>query len=116
MPCKTLSQNDVHIQVEALPECIPVRRNACCSGDDEFDRQVENAILKRLYQDDVWAWATMCVTAEWESLKETEYLGCCCYDGEEDFRNNSGYFEEMVDQAVANLNTRLQKLYEKMSV
>ena len=102
--------------VTAFPEEIPVEGNACYSGDEDFDHQVESEILKRLEQDDVWAWATVCVTAEWEAVKEKEYLGCCCYESEEDFRNNSGYFEEMVDQAITSLNTRLQGLYERMSV
>ena len=102
--------------VTAFPDEIPVQGNACYSGDEDFDRHVESEILKRLEQDDVWAWATVCVTAEWEALKENEYLGCCCYESEEDFRNNSGYFEEMVDQAITSLNTRLQGLYKRMSV
>lgn len=115
MPCKTLSQNDVQIQVEALPECIPVKGNAMCSGDEDFDRQVESEILERLEQDDLWAWATVCVTAEWEGQRETTYLGCCCYEGEEEFRQEGGYFDDMVDEAISNLNRRLQNLYEKMS-
>ena len=116
MPCKTLTSNDITILVTAHPEEIPVQGNAICSGDEDFDHQVESEILERLEQDDVWAWATVCVSAEWEAVKEKEYLGCCCYESEEDFRNNSGYFEEMVDQAITSLNTRLQGLYERMSV
>ena len=116
MPCRTLTSNDIRVVVTAFPDEIPVKGNALCSGDEDFDRQVESEILNRLEQDDVWAWATVCVSAEWEALKENEYLGCCCYESEEDFRNNSGYFEEMVDQVITNLNKRLQNLYKKMAV
>lgn len=116
MPCKTLTSNDITVLVTAHPEEIPVKGNAICSGDEDFDRQVESEIMKRLEHDDVWAWATVSVAVNWQGLKENEYLGCCCYESEEDFRNNSGYFEEMVDQAITSLNTRLQGLYERMSV
>ena len=115
MPCKTLTSNDIRVVVTAFPEEIPVKGNAICSGDEDFDRQVESEILKRLEHEDVWAWATVCVTTEWEGLKEAEYLGCCCYADEEEFRQEGGYFDEMVDEALANLNKRLHMLYEKLS-
>ncbi len=116
MPCRTLTPKEVTIVVTPFPEELPAKGNAICSGDEVFDRKVETEIVTRVENGDIWAWATVCVTAEWEALKENEYLGCCCYESEEDFRNNSGYFEEMVDQAIISLNTRLQGLYEKMSV
>ena len=116
MPCRTLTSNDITVVVTAFPEEIPVKGNAICSGDEAFDRGVESDIVKRLEMGDIWAWATVCVTGSWEGLTMNQYLGCCCYESEEDFRNNSGYFEEMVDQAITSLNTRLQGLYERMSV
>ena len=116
MPCKMLNRHEIQVLVTAFPEEIPVKGNAMCSGDEDFDQQIEAEILERLEQDDVWAWATVSVAAEWQGLKEKEYLGCCCYESEEDFRNNSGYFEEMVQEALTNLNLRLRNLYEKMSV
>ena len=116
MPCRTLTKEEIQIRVTAFPEEMPVKGNAICSGDEDFDREVESEILERLEQDDVWAWATVCVAAEWEGLKESEYLGCCCYEGEEDFRNSSGYFDDMVEEALTNVNRRLQNLYERMSV
>ena len=115
MACRKLNRDEIQIRIAVLPEEIPVKGNAICSGDEDFDHQVETEILKRLEQDDVWAWATVRVTAEWEGLKEAEYLGCCCYADEEEFRQEGGYFDEMVDEALANLNKRLHMLYEKLS-
>jgi len=116
MPCRTLRSNDITVLVTAFPEEIPVKGNAMCSGDEDFDQKVESEILERLEQDDLWAWATVCVTAEWEGLKETEHLGCCCYADEEEFRQEGGYFDEMVEEALSNLNLRLRSLYERMSI
>lgn len=115
MPCRTLTKEEINIRVMAYPEEIPVKGNAICSGDEDFDRQVESEILKRLEQDDVWAWATVRVTSEWECLSASEYLGCCCYADENEFREEGGYFDDMIHEALSNLNLRLRNLYERMS-
>lgn len=115
MPCKTLTQEDVHIELTVFPEeDLPVVGNACYSGDEEYDQMVENEILARLEKDDVWAWAMVRVTVEWEGQIATQYIGGCCFENEEDFRNNSGYFDCMVDEALDKLNKRLRTLYEKL--
>jgi hypothetical protein len=116
MSWKKLNKNDINIRITAYPEDIPVKGNAICSGNEDFDQQVESEILERLEQDEVWAWATVCVTAEWEGLKEEGYLGCCCYADEKEFCQEGGYYEEMVEEAINNLNKRMQNLYKKMSV
>ena len=117
MPCRTLTQEDVRTELSVFPEeDLPVHGNACYSGDKEFDQMVEKEILARLEQNDVWAWAMVRVTVEWEGLVSTQYIGGCCFENEEDFRNNSGYFECMVDEAVGRLNKRIHNLYERMSI
>lgn len=115
MPCRTLGSNDITIIVTALPEEIPVKGNAICSGDENFDQLVEHEILSRLEQDDVWAWATVAVSVTWNGHEATEYLGCCSYDDEEAFRG-CGYCTDMVDAALNQLNHDLQTLYQQLSV
>ncbi len=115
MPCKTLGIDDVSIHLEAVTDDIPVRGNACISGDDNFDRTVEDEILHRLEMDDIWAWASVAVTVSWENQEATEYLGCCCYDDEEAFQR-CGYYPDMVDAALTQLNQDLQSLYQRLSV
>ena len=115
MPCKNLTKSDVTILVDAVPDDIPVRGNACVSGDDEFDHQVEDEILQRLERDDVWAWACVSVTVCWESQEATEYLGCCCYQDEEQFQR-SGYMADMIDTALDSINTRCSELFHLLSM
>ena len=98
MPCKSLTKKDVSIHIEALPDDIPVR-----------------AILQRLEQGDVWAWASVAVTVSWENQEAIEYLGCCCYDDEEDFQRG-GYMADMIDRALDSLNDDLRTLYDRLSV
>lgn len=115
MPCKTVGKNDVVIRIEAIPDDMPVRGNACDTGDEAFDHQVVNEILHRLEQGEIWAWATVAVTVSWNSQEATEYLGCCCYDDEEAFQR-CGYYPDMVDAALTQLNQDLQSLYQRLSL
>jgi hypothetical protein len=115
MSCRTLTRDDVSIHIDAVLDDIRVRGNACISGDDRFDRRVEDEILHRLEQHDVWAWACVSVTVSWKNLTATEYLGCCCYQDEEQFKEEGGYFEGMVDTALDALNTRCNELFLLLS-
>lgn len=87
-----------------------VRGNAMASGDDELDKKVEDEILERLGNYDAWAWASVCITASYKGQKGTAYLGHCCYDDEKDFLENSGYYEQMCEEAYEELLTELQAL------
>ena len=78
------------------------------SGDDEFDRKTVADILRRLDNGDVWAWADVTVVARYENWKGYDYLSGCCYEDEDDFRRNSGYFEDMCKTALKDLNDQLK--------
>lgn len=90
------------ITIHVTQDDAPVRGNAMASGDDELDRKVEDEILDRLDSGDVWAWASVEVRATHEGLSGSDYLGCCCYRDEEDFKSG-GYYEDMVREACSNL-------------
>ena len=66
----------------------PVRGNALASGDDAYDKKVEDEILERLDNGDVWAWAVVEVRAGYGDLSASDYLGACSYESEKDFRDN----------------------------
>lgn len=111
---KQLTREDVTIALSAEQDDTPVRGNAMVSGDDTFDREVEDGILRRLERGDIWAWATVAVTVSWESFSATTYLGCCCYDGEDDFREPVEYFDAMVDEALTDLNNTVQETWKQL--
>lgn len=76
-------------KVEMLDEDVPVRGNASASGDDAFDKRVEDEIIARLEAGDMSAWFCAKVTAYVElpcpilhgvhTLAGVDYLGCCSY-------------------------------------
>lgn len=101
---RKLTRDEVMFILSIEPEDAPVRGNALASGDDAADRACEDEIIARLDSGDNWAWCTVAVTARWASVAATEYLGCCSYADEKDFRQEGGYYEQLCDGALDRLN------------
>jgi hypothetical protein len=104
---KTLTAEDVEFTIEAEPEDIPVRGNAMMSGDDDFDRKVEDEIIADLEDGNEWAWCSVKVAAKWKRWEGRAYLGCCSYKNEKDFCQPGGYFEQMKEEALEDLNRQI---------
>ena len=107
---RKLTETDVVFKLRAEFDDLPVRGNAMASGDDAFDREVEDGVLARLDAGDVWAWASVEVTAEWEGVTGRDYLGACSYASEDDFCASGGYFEDMKAGALADLNAQVERM------
>lgn len=103
---KPLTLNDIDIKIYARVEHNGVRGNAIVSGDDEYDKQVEDEIIRRLDNGDVWAWADVEVQGTYMGLVASDYLGCCSYESESDFKND-GYYQDMCNNVLEELNNRL---------
>jgi hypothetical protein len=57
-----------------------------------------------------WAWCQVEVKLSLDGLSASAYLGCCSYEGEDDFKR-SGYYEQMVEEAYDELNKKLDALH-----
>ena len=114
MKIQPITRGEAAIRILAETEHIPVEGNACASGDDDFDREVERDIMGRLGQGDVWAWAAVTVIVVWGPFEAPAYLGCCSYADEEDFTQPGGYFEDLVAEALEELNRTIRETYQQM--
>ena len=114
MNWKPLTREETTIRLDAEPEHIPVEGNAIASDDDAFDQEIERNILSRLHQDDIWAWAAVTVTVSWGPFAASNHLGCCSYVDEDDFRQPGGYFDDMVDEALEELNEIILDAYRQI--
>lgn len=104
--------NMVSYGIECLPEHVGVRGNAMCSGDDDFDREVEDKIIAELEGGNDWAWCMVRVTARYDGIDNVvgdDYLGCCSYQGEADFKAD-GYYDDMKDRAREYLYAQLESI------
>lgn len=114
-PFRALTRDEVTFKLTIEEDDIPVRGNAMASGDDEADREDEDAIIARLDRGDLWAWCCVVVTATWGRWAGTDTLGACSYDGETDFRVSSGHYEDMCHEALARLNEVVRADYEALA-
>lgn len=107
-----IKAESVQYRVEVLPEDMPVRGNALASGDPAEDKRVEDEIIERLECGDIWAWCTVRVVASLpDSVLEGEkYLGACSYRDLDDFME-SGYYEDMRDCALEELQDKVALVY-----
>jgi len=112
---RELTQDEVTFELHVHQEDIPVRGNAICSRDDERDAEVEDDIIVRLNNGDVWAWCYVEVRAAWNGFAESDYLGGCSYAGEDDFRTPGGYFDDMKETALDNLNQVISDCHNRIS-
>lgn len=74
--------------------------------DPEQDKRDVAEIRRRLSRGDGWAWFCAVVTARLEvdgaTFTGVDYLGCCSYTNEDEFRVG-GYYDDMCDRARKNL-------------
>lgn len=85
---ESLASPEEHAEKGWLPsECVP-------------------AIRERLDSCDPWAWADVCISAEWRGFKGTSDLGCCSYEDEADFRRG-GYLPQKEEEALEDLKSVL---------
>ena len=114
MNIRSIVREETVIRVLAEPDHVPVKGNACASGDEAFDREVEHNILCRLQQGDVWAWAAVTVLVAWGQFEGRDHLGCCSYADENDFRQPGCYFDDMVEEALEELNRSVYEAYQRI--
>lgn len=100
---KLPSITDVVFKITVEQDYATVCGNAAKSDNEELNAKVEDEIVKRLNNGDVWAWADVCVTASWHGLEGEAYMGMCTYDDEQDFIKTSGYYGQMKEEAYEEL-------------
>ncbi len=93
----------IEYNVELLPEDSAIRGNAMASDDADYDKEVEDELIKRLESGDEFAWCLVKVTATIEgiSLEGTDYLGCVSVKNSEELE--SLYIKDMQDNAKDDL-------------
>lgn len=104
----------VTFTVDCLPEDIPVKGNALASGDDVEDAKAEQWIYDELDAGNEWAWCCVKVTARWNGLEGTDFLGCCSYKSREDFER-CDYYQDMHHIAFGNLMEQIGDLGDEIA-
>ena len=106
-----IPRDEIEIRLTVEQDDTPVRGNVMASGDDDFDHECEEDVLRRLDDGDVWAWEFVTVEARWNGWVGRDTLGGCTYEDERAFRSDP-YYEAMVEEAIQDLNRRVRNAIE----
>lgn len=98
-----IPRREIKIEIIVREEDIPVRGNVVATNDPEEDRKAEDEILALIAQGDEWAWASVIVRATYSGRMGEDYLGCCSYRDEADFKQPGGYYDDMRERAIEDL-------------
>ena len=90
------------ITIECLPEEIEIEGNASC-WNDGTDEAYAQSIRDDLERGNDWAWCQVKVTATFEGMSASDYLGGCSYESEHAFKDPHGYYPDMVNRAIEGL-------------
>lgn len=101
----------VEYDLSAIAEVTDFVGNCMASGDDAFDKECEDSIRADLEAGNIWAWASIKVSARIGCIEGTNYLGMCSYKSEDDFRKD-GYYLDMKGEALSDLRTELEGVLE----
>jgi hypothetical protein len=80
----------------------------------DFNTKEAKMCLDRVARGDQWGWCVVTVTVSWQWKQVWRSLGGCSYKDETDFRDHSGYFSDMVDECLADLNDQLQMNFNQL--
>ena len=99
MSTKMATKNKLTIIVEALAEDETPEQSEKRTGSAPGYAQAVRENMKTA--EGRWGWCCVKITITDGKREGTYYLGNCSYKSARDFIDNSGYFQQMVDEADA---------------
>ena len=95
------------VEIVAMEEDIPIRGNVIFGVDPKETKKAEDQIIRRR-KTNIWAWCSVQITARIGQYEGTSCLGACSYKSAKDFKENSGYYPQMEEEAIAELMKALE--------
>jgi hypothetical protein len=100
---KTISKQTENLVIEFTPEIEYI------SPYDYLEKQDADYVCKESEYND-YAWFCAKVEVTYKELLATDYLGGCTYKSEKDFKENSGYYEDMVQTCIDEINREINEI------
>ncbi len=75
-----------------------------CMTSEEIDALIEEA------QFNIWKWCSVEVKGTFMGLEASDYLGACSYEDKDDFIKNSGYYADMCQNVLTELQTKIDEI------
>jgi hypothetical protein len=109
---KPITRNDINIRVIAEDEDISIKQAAkdCAPGFEDAVRAMKRKSRR-------WGWCCVHIVVSLKSnpdITGDAYLGGCSYASRKDFIENSCYYDQMVDDAIADMKKAYQRHVEDL--
>lgn len=105
---KGVTEADLKFKIICEPEHADVRGELGDFDSPEEREALEDEILERLDRGDYWAWGFVYVVVNYNHREfKSDGLGGCSFKDEQDFKENSGYYEDMCEQIVKTINRHI---------
>lgn len=116
MKLRPLTKDEVFFKIEAIEEDFHYN-----DPGNHFSSEVIQGFKKMVEKAGLWGWCCVKVTANWKTSEASPrfeshpaYLGGASYLNEEDFIKNSGYYEQLCDEALDNLNKEIDSCFQAL--
>jgi hypothetical protein len=103
-----LELSDIQWDLRHELSSIPIRGN-CSAIDHKTDRETEQWIKDQLLVDNYWAWCDVRLIGRYKGLEAYDCLGACSYLNREDFVTPGGYYDDMQNTLMAELQGMLDE-------
>jgi hypothetical protein len=91
-------KNKLTITIETLAEDETPEQSEKRTGSMKGYAKAVREVMKTA--EGRWGWCTVKITVLGGKREGTSYLGNCSYKNTQDFIKSSGYFQQMVDEAI----------------
>ena len=105
---------DVTITVSAEENDISPEESYDIPGIKRSTRDAEgfvDAVDEMIEKHGLWGWCQVTVTVRLGPLTGEAHMGGCSYESEDDFIQSSGYYNDMVSDAIADLQNSVDSTY-----
>ena len=113
---RQLTPEEVTFTLEVEPEWEIAIIGNCSAISKEIDRETAEWIGEQIEAGNEWAWCYVIVRAQWEGFEGMDSLGGCSYMSEEEFTAPGGYYEDMKQQALDDLNRIIAETSSRLEI
>jgi len=101
------------IEWSVTPEVEHMHPDDCFALDVDAQTEIVNSIIQDSETNE-WAWCCVCVKGSFEGIEAKSYLGGCSYESRKEFEQ-SGYYEDLKQEVLQEINAKVSKLLTTLS-
>jgi hypothetical protein len=119
LPAIRVTKADVTITLRAEENDIGPEESYLLPGIKHSRRDAKlfvEAVEEMTEKHGLWGWCQVTVTVRLGPLEGESHMGGCSYESDDDFIQNSGYYNDMVSDAIADLQNSVDATYELIHV